>query len=145
YHLLTGTVPFTGPMQSVMAQILFHPPPPLRQHRPGLDPRLEAICLQAMAKQPGERHRSGQAFARALEEWLAGQAAPVQALAATSEPPTLDAPPVALPVSRPGPALAGLSAATEPVPPEGVLPQARGRGDRAEEGTAPVASQDTLP
>ena len=41
------------------------PPPPSR-FRPGLDARLDAICLQALAKQPADRFSSMRAFADAL-------------------------------------------------------------------------------
>src|SRR5262249_44288320 len=136
YHLLTGAVPFTGPVQSVMVQVLFHPPTPLRRHRPELDPALEAICLKAMAKEPAERHASGQAFARALEGWLAGQTPPVGAAAVVSEPTPLDVLPV---VDRP-PVLHG---PTEPLLPKALLAEPRGHRDQPEEGTTP-ATLDTV-
>ena len=50
YELLTARRPFQGPTAAVMAQILFNDPQPPSVHRPDLDPRIEAICLKAMAK-----------------------------------------------------------------------------------------------
>ena len=50
--------------------IAFVDPPPPSTHRPGLDPRLEAICLKAMAKKPDDRYASMDEFAGALQAWL---------------------------------------------------------------------------
>ena len=58
YELLTGRLPFEGPITAVFAQVLTREPAPPSTHRPGLDPRLEAICLKAMAKRPQDRHAS---------------------------------------------------------------------------------------
>lgn len=76
YHLLTGTIPFRGPIQAVMAQILFQSPPPLHIHRPDLDPKLEAICLKAMSRKPDMRFASARDLAAALDTWAGSSAAP---------------------------------------------------------------------
>ncbi len=55
YELLTGRRPFEGPPGVMLAQILYTPAPSPRTHRADLDPKLEAICLKAMAKSPAER------------------------------------------------------------------------------------------
>jgi formylglycine-generating enzyme len=70
YELLTGRVPFTGTLVELLAKVLTQPPDPPSRHRPGLDRRLEAICLKAMAKEPGRRYASMAAFATALEGYL---------------------------------------------------------------------------
>jgi serine/threonine protein kinase len=70
YELLTNRRPFEGPLGILVAQIVLDPPPPLREFRPKLDRKLEAICLKALAKLPEDRFRSMAAFARALEDWL---------------------------------------------------------------------------
>ncbi|HKB37888.1 MAG TPA: family 16 glycoside hydrolase, partial [Gemmataceae bacterium] len=72
FELLTGRVPFQGSMGQVMAQFLTQPPPRPGSLRRGLDPKLEAICLKAMAKKAGDRHAGMQAFADALDAWLGG-------------------------------------------------------------------------
>ena len=78
YELLTGRLPFEGNTTAVLAKTLMQTPTPPSQHRPDLDPRLEAICLKAMAKQiqerfatdgrdgrrPGRFHQSREARAR---------------------------------------------------------------------------------
>lgn len=71
YELLTGQVPFAGSLMSILTQIAAEQPRPPSLHRPGLDGRLEAICLKMMAKQADERYRSMDEVAQALAEYLA--------------------------------------------------------------------------
>ncbi len=47
FELLTGTPPFQGDLLSLSAQVLFDPPPRPSARRPGIDGRLDAICLRA--------------------------------------------------------------------------------------------------
>jgi serine/threonine protein kinase/tetratricopeptide (TPR) repeat protein len=68
YELLTGQVPFHGGLAAIMTRILTDPPPPPRTLRPDLDARLEAVCLQALAKAPADRFPSMKAFADALAD-----------------------------------------------------------------------------
>jgi serine/threonine protein kinase len=58
YELLTGEIPFDGPIAAVLGQVLTQEPPPPSQFRPDLDPRLEAVCLKMMAKDIFDRHQS---------------------------------------------------------------------------------------
>jgi hypothetical protein len=67
YEMLAGRPPFQGSVWEVLTQILTKEPPPPSFYRPGIDPRLEAICLRAMAKAPEERFASMKAFAAALQ------------------------------------------------------------------------------
>jgi predicted Ser/Thr protein kinase len=76
YELLGGRRPFDGTAAVLMAQILRDPAPPLVGVQPGLDGGLEAICLQALAKRPQDRHASMRALGEALERWLAGTEPP---------------------------------------------------------------------
>ncbi len=55
YELLTGQTPFQGAVAALLAQVLRDAPPPPSRHRAGLDPRLEAVCLHALAKDPSQR------------------------------------------------------------------------------------------
>jgi serine/threonine protein kinase len=75
YELLTGKLPFEGSRLAVVGQILTQPPYPPSTIRPDLDPRLEAICLKAMAKNVGDRFASMGALAAALTEYLRGPSA----------------------------------------------------------------------
>ncbi|MEJ2560141.1 MAG: hypothetical protein P8186_28795, partial [Anaerolineae bacterium] len=46
------------------------PPPPPRKLRPGINPKLEAVILKALAKEPDDRYRSGAALVDALDHAL---------------------------------------------------------------------------
>jgi formylglycine-generating enzyme required for sulfatase activity/serine/threonine protein kinase len=68
YELLTGEVPFTGPLRSVLARLLTEPPKPLHWLNPAVHPTLEEICLKALAKEPEERQHSMTELATSLSE-----------------------------------------------------------------------------
>jgi formylglycine-generating enzyme required for sulfatase activity len=76
YRLLTEELPFRGSAMEVLAQAQFAEPRPPSAARADLDPRLDAVCLRAMAKKPEDRYPSAGAFAEALADYLgAGKAA----------------------------------------------------------------------
>jgi serine/threonine protein kinase len=75
YELLTGRVPFQGSSALVCALVLTSDPPTPSSFRPDLDPRLEAICLRAMAKTPADRYSSMHEFGAALSGFLRETAA----------------------------------------------------------------------
>jgi formylglycine-generating enzyme required for sulfatase activity/predicted Ser/Thr protein kinase len=90
YELLTARPPFDGPAGVVLAQILYGTTAPPRSHRPDLDPRLEAVCLKAMARAPGDRFASMNELARALAAFARGAPAappPAPQQAAKAAPP----------------------------------------------------------
>lgn len=89
YEWLTGTVPFTGAFQEIIAKQLFVAPPPLREHLKSLPAAVEEVVLTALAKDPKARFASVSAFARALEQasTLATPTLPVMA-PAHSQPPS---------------------------------------------------------
>lgn len=62
YELLTGQVPWDGPVQKILAGHLEEPPRPPGQLVPGLDQAVENLVLHALAKRPAERHRDMAAF-----------------------------------------------------------------------------------
>src|SRR6516162_8099008 len=80
YCLLTGKPPFEGEDVGEILRTVqrgdFVPP---RQLEPSLDAALEAICLKAMANQPGDRYPSCRALADDVERWMADE--PVSAWA----------------------------------------------------------------
>jgi serine/threonine protein kinase len=77
YKLLTGTVPFWDRDRDVLRhRVLEEEPPSPVKRRPGLDPRLEAVCLKALAKRAEERFAGMEQFAAALDDCLKGPAAP---------------------------------------------------------------------
>ena len=72
WELLAGDVPFVG--ENFVAVALRHvnePPPSLRERRPDVTPRLEAAVDRALAKDPGRRFPSMEAFAKELRACLA--------------------------------------------------------------------------
>jgi eukaryotic-like serine/threonine-protein kinase len=73
YELLTGSVPFEGPAEVILHNVIHTAPPPPSQWRPDLDRALETICLRALAKDPRERFPDCRAFADALRAWQANQ------------------------------------------------------------------------
>lgn len=80
FELLTGRPPFVGDTFALLSQIALDPAKPPSTHRPGLDPRLDSVCLKALAKKPEERWKSMRALADVLAP-LAGAgaaAAPVR-------------------------------------------------------------------
>src|SRR5207248_8440881 len=70
YEMLTGQLPFRGPLGAVFGQILTQQPEPPSKLRPDLDADLEAVCLKAMAKKPQDRFASMEAMADALARYL---------------------------------------------------------------------------
>jgi predicted Ser/Thr protein kinase len=70
YQLLTGRLPFEGSVTEVLCQIVVQQPVPPSKLRPGLDPRLEAICLKALSKGIADRHPSMRDLGAALADYL---------------------------------------------------------------------------
>jgi predicted Ser/Thr protein kinase len=63
YELLTGQVPWDGPVQKILAGHLDEAPrPPSKLIEGGLDPAVEKLVLHALAKRPMERHKDMAAF-----------------------------------------------------------------------------------
>ncbi|MBI1917167.1 MAG: protein kinase [Planctomycetes bacterium] len=75
YELLTGRIPFEGPLPLLLHRVLTEQPQRPAELRPELDPLLEAICLKAMARRQEDRYASMAGFAAALEDWLRRPAA----------------------------------------------------------------------
>src|SRR5262245_41388930 len=98
YELLAGEPPYTG--DNFMAVAMKHiqePVPSVRDARPDISPRLDAIIARAMAKRPEDRFRSTEAMMAALEAARTGtESTPVPAGPA-------DGVTESIPVPRPGP------------------------------------------
>ena len=154
YELLAGRVPFegAGPLDVVLQHLSDDPVPP-SSRAAGVDPKLEAICLTAMQKQPVDRFQNAREMRDALRGALreAGAArtppapgtfGPLTALADSTSrsesrsKPTLDgvAPPASAPARRR--ARSWYALALVPVAAAGVLFQLRGRSP----DVPPVAS-----
>jgi serine/threonine-protein kinase len=73
YCLLIGKPPFEGEIGEVLQALqkgYFRRP---RQTDPTLERPLEAICLKAMALEPGDRYGSPRALAEDVEKWMADE------------------------------------------------------------------------
>jgi formylglycine-generating enzyme required for sulfatase activity/serine/threonine protein kinase len=100
YELLAGRLPFEGSVLNILGKILTEEPKPPSRFRSDLDPRLEAICLKAMAKQAEDRYAS-------MAELAAALAAQLRAMRETPRP----APDMG-PAAEPGPRAGGDPMAT---------------------------------
>lgn len=80
YEMLTARRPFSGTTSDVLKQVTDLTPKPPSAIRPEVDPRLDAICLKAISKDPADRYHSMRELADALAEYLKGSdAAPIEA------------------------------------------------------------------
>lgn len=102
YEMLAGRLPFESPDPLRLAQMhQTASPPPLYALNPNVTPQLERIVMRALAKDPAQRYRDADQFARALS-----------AYALQSEEQTL----VNLPPVTPPPAPSPAAATRRPVP-----------------------------
>ena len=72
YELLTGMRPFQGSVTSTITQIVTKTPKKPSELRPGLDWRLESVCLKMMAKEINDRFPSMTHVAQELAEFREG-------------------------------------------------------------------------
>ncbi len=77
YEMLTGAIPFEGEglMEVLYAQVHREPPPPSARV-PDLGPRVDAVIMRGLSKDPKARWESCGAFVTALDQALAGAPAP---------------------------------------------------------------------
>jgi Tol biopolymer transport system component/predicted Ser/Thr protein kinase len=67
YELLTGSPPFAGTPQKIIAAQLTQPPEPVTRHRPETPPVLAALIMRCLQKEPGERWQSADDVLAVLE------------------------------------------------------------------------------
>jgi tetratricopeptide (TPR) repeat protein len=80
YEILTGYPPFHDKDAIVTIRLVISTPPqPPRQRVLSVPPALEAVCLKALSKEPGDRYPSATALAREIQQFLADE--PVEAFA----------------------------------------------------------------
>jgi eukaryotic-like serine/threonine-protein kinase len=76
YELLTGDVPFPGDnFVAVAMRHINEPQPSVRERRPDVSPRLDAVIRRAMAKEPRDRFRSMDEFCAELNACLSPETA----------------------------------------------------------------------
>jgi tRNA A-37 threonylcarbamoyl transferase component Bud32 len=73
YELLTGKVPFEGPVPVVIHHQMHTDPAPPSKLRAGVPQDLETICRKALAKRLGDRYGSCQELAGDLRRWQEGE------------------------------------------------------------------------
>jgi serine/threonine protein kinase len=91
YEMFTGQLPFRGSVVNVLAQVITKGPTPPSELRPGLDPRIEAVCLRMMSKKASDRFPSMKAVADQLATIVKSPAA----ANSLDKSPTASRPPVA--------------------------------------------------
>lgn len=72
FQLLTGRPPYEGTLLETARRLSKNDPPRPSRFKPSIDPRLEGICLRAMAREPTARYASAGELARALEDLATG-------------------------------------------------------------------------
>ncbi|MCG8650512.1 MAG: serine/threonine protein kinase [Pirellulales bacterium] len=73
YELLTGRRPFEGSLTTMIAALVCDEPLVPASLSDELDPRLNELCMRALAKIPDQRYESPGAFAAAIDEYIAGR------------------------------------------------------------------------
>ena len=88
YEMLTGAIPFDGEglMELLYAQVHREPPVPSWRNT-ALGPRVDAVVMQGLAKDPAARWSSGTAFVDALESALSARQAAAAARTVVLVPP----------------------------------------------------------
>jgi serine/threonine-protein kinase len=67
YHCLTGRPPFSGDVKSLARQHIHNHPTPPRKLNKRITPRMEAVILKALAKDPADRYPSATAMLDDIE------------------------------------------------------------------------------
>lgn len=100
YELVTGDVPFSGEdANRILIRHMLEEPAPPSSRKPGIDPRLDAIILKALAKERENRHQTARELRdelRALLSSMGGAATPLAAGTLEISLPELSEPPAAL-------------------------------------------------
>ncbi|MFL5586025.1 MAG: WD40 repeat domain-containing serine/threonine protein kinase [Ktedonobacteraceae bacterium] len=73
YEWLSGDRPFHGSFTEMYSQHLLVPPPPLSEKIPAISRDIETVVQKALAKDPQQRFKTVQNFAKALEEAYQGK------------------------------------------------------------------------
>ena len=73
YELLTGQLPFAGPLHALPARVMEATPAPPRAVNPAIPPDLEAVCLKALARRPQDRYARAADLAGDLRAFSEGR------------------------------------------------------------------------
>ncbi|MFG2616318.1 protein kinase [Streptomyces sp. NPDC048507] len=118
YELLAGETPFTGPPLALMRGHCDQEPKPLRDRCPDIDPALDRLVMECLAKLPGRRPASAHALGRRLGRVLGASEPHAQpsgaAFPAPAQPPVgAFPPPVQSRTAAAAPLAAGAAAALD--------------------------------
>jgi serine/threonine-protein kinase len=135
YQMLTGRVPFTAEnaLGVVLKQVIDIPTAPSAVV-PGVNPRLEAICLRAMAKSPDGRYASAREMRGDLRASVSGGSG------GSPSRPRFDSDPAilgTLPTARPGAPVSGTLPLVALEPSSGALPASPRSASSSSDGFAP--------
>ena len=78
YALLTGRPPHLGASLIEFLALSDRDPQPPSAHRPGLDRRLEAICMRCLARRPSDRYAAAADLVQALEAFVTNPTLPAR-------------------------------------------------------------------
>ncbi len=70
YELLSGAVPFSGNLATMLGCIVANRPTPMRVHSPEVAPAITEICRKAMAKLPADRFNSAAEFGETIRNYI---------------------------------------------------------------------------
>ncbi len=73
FELLTGGVPFSGDVGSVLRKVADEPAPAVRTYRPDVPRDLEAVVAKCLEKKPEDRYPSAAALADDLDNFVHGR------------------------------------------------------------------------
>ncbi|HEX3542081.1 MAG TPA: serine/threonine-protein kinase [Acidimicrobiales bacterium] len=124
YELLSGALPYPedgGPLAIVYRHV-YEDPTPISQAAPGLVPALMDVTMRAIARAPGDRYPTAEAFGVAIGEAVTPAWGPAWLDRAGMQ--IVDAGPVSESAKRPTGGTAG--AAAPPAPPSAAPPRAAG-------------------
>ncbi|MEV4297496.1 serine/threonine-protein kinase [Microbispora rosea] len=146
YEALAGQPPFQRDTElALLYAHVSHDPPPLTPYRPDLPHAVNAVLTRALAKSPGERFETCQAFVSALRDAISGgagdpaSASPSYPPVSTSHPPTPPVSPSYPPVT-PDPAGTRPQGSYPPATPTSFPPGSRPPVTHPS-GSAPAASR----
>jgi serine/threonine protein kinase len=83
YQLLTGYLPFSGPSRKVYLDHIFTPAPPFSERNPAVQvpPKIEALVLRCLEKEPERRPASARALAEEFHQLVAPPLEPAPSIA----------------------------------------------------------------
>ena len=70
FQMLTGRLPFVGPVARVMLAVISEPAPKVNKLRPDVSPALDALVAKALSKDPAQRFQTAEEMSTAMLDAL---------------------------------------------------------------------------